>query len=30
MDTNILLLYLVGSLDLNLIRDFKRTANFDE
>ena len=30
IDTNILLLFLVGSLDLNLIRGFKRTANFTE
>ncbi|CAN5841553.1 PIN domain-containing protein [soil metagenome] len=30
IDTNILLLYLVGSLDLNMIRGFKRTANFTE
>ncbi len=30
IDTNILLLYLVGSLDLNLIREFKRTSHFTE
>ena len=30
IDTNILLLFLVGSLDLNLIRGFKRTTNFTE
>ena len=30
IDTNLLLLYLVGSLDLNLIRNFKRTAFFTE
>jgi hypothetical protein len=30
IDTNILLLYIVGSIDISLIRDFKRTANFSE
>ncbi len=30
IDTNILLLYIVGSFDPLLIRDFKRTANFSE
>jgi len=30
VDTNILLLYLVGSLDINLIRNFSRTAMFTE
>ena len=30
IDTNILLLYIVGSFDPILIRDFKRTANFNE
>lgn len=30
IDTNILLLYLVGSSDLNMIRGFKRTSNFTE
>ena len=30
IDTNIVLLYLVGSVDIFLIRNFKRTANFDE
>lgn len=30
IDTNILLLYIVGSLDISLVRDFKRTANFSE
>ncbi len=30
VDTNILLLYIVGSLDISLIRNFKRTANFSE
>jgi rRNA-processing protein FCF1 len=28
IDTNILLLYIVGSVDINLIGNFKRTANF--
>lgn len=28
IDTNILLLYLIGSFDINLIRNFSRTANF--
>jgi len=30
IDTNILLLYLVGSLDINLIKNFSRTAMFSE
>ena len=30
IDTNILLLFIVGSIDISLIRDFKRTANFSE
>ncbi len=30
IDTNIVLLYLVGSLDISLIRDFARTAKFTE
>ncbi|MGI8883801.1 MAG: hypothetical protein ACR2IA_06115 [Pyrinomonadaceae bacterium] len=30
VDTNIILLYLVGSLDILLIRDFARTAKFTE
>lgn len=30
IDTNILLLYIVGLFDISLIRDFKRTANFSE
>ena len=30
IDTNILLLYIVGSFNPILIRDFKRTANFSE
>jgi rRNA-processing protein FCF1 len=30
VDTNVLLLYLVGSFDPNLIRNFKRTAGFTE
>jgi hypothetical protein len=30
VDTNLLLLYIVGSFDILLIRDFKRTANFSE
>lgn len=30
VDTNILLLYLVGSLDINMIKDFSRTEVFDE
>src|SRR5215212_5909744 len=30
IDTNILLLYIVGSIDISTIRDFKRTANFSE
>jgi hypothetical protein len=30
IDTNLLLLYIVGSFDILLIRDFKRTANFTE
>jgi len=30
VDTNLLLLYIVGSFDISLIRDFKRTANFTE
>ncbi len=30
IDTNILLLYIVGAVDINLIRNFGRTANFAE
>src|SRR5215203_5591640 len=30
IDTNILLLFIVGSIDISAIRDFKRTANFSE
>lgn len=30
IDTNILLLYIVGSFDISSIRDFKRTASFNE
>ena len=30
IDTNILLLYIVGSIDINSIRNFRRTAHFTE
>lgn len=30
VDTNILLLYIVGTVDIDLIRNFSRTANFSE
>ncbi len=30
LDTNVLLLYLVGTFDLNLIKKFSRTADFSE
>ncbi len=30
VDTNILLLYIIGTVDINLIRNFSRNANFTE